>query len=109
MFILFFFCGCAAVSSQHKSSSAGTDQDAVSAVKSLANSLSGKELNDRQIKELSKDIQKNKDTQSAIKSVSDAVGSKNVNVFYCPVDGERFSARVKSCPAHQVLLKKVEE
>ena len=77
MFILFFFCGCATVSSHHKNSSAETDKDAVSAVKALADSLSGKRL--------------------------------NVNVYYCPVDGERFSARVKSCPAHQVLLKKVEE
>ena len=77
MFILFSFCGCATVSSHHKSSSAETDQDAVSAAKALANSLSGKKL--------------------------------NVNVYYCPVDGERFSARVKVCPTHQVLLKKVEE
>ena len=75
--ILFFFCGCQTVSSHHKSSSVETDKDAMSAVKAIANSLSGKRL--------------------------------NVNVYYCPVDGERFSARVKVCPEHHVLLKKVEE
>ena len=59
--------------------------------------------------ELSKNIQKDKQAQSAIESVTDAMISNRAAVHYCPVDGERFSPRVKICPTHQVPLKEVEE
>ena len=59
--------------------------------------------------ELSKNIQKDKQAQSAIESVTGAMISNRVPVYYCPVDGERFSPRVKICPTHHAPLKEVEE
>ena len=59
--------------------------------------------------ELSKNIQKDKQAQSAIESVTGAMISSRTAVHYCPVDGERFSPRVKICPTHNVPLKEVEE
>ena len=61
------------------------------------------------LEKLSHDIQKDKQAQSALESVTGAVISHRIEVYYCPVDGERFSPRVKICPVHQVPLKKVEE
>ena len=61
------------------------------------------------LKELSQDIQKDKQAQSAIESVTEAMSSNRIAVHYCPVDGERFSPRVQVCPTHHVLLKEVEE
>ncbi len=113
VFILFFIYGCTTVSSHNEKtslrSSSETNKDALSAAQTMANSLSGKNLTDQQIKELSRDIQKNKDTQTAIQSITRAVSSNRVKVHYCPVDGERFSFQVKVCPQHHVLLKEVEE
>ena len=59
--------------------------------------------------ELSQNIQKDKQAQSAIESVTGAMISNRAAVRYCPVDGERSSPRVKICPTHQVPLKEVEE
>ena len=59
-------------------------------------------------KKISQDIQKDKQAQSAIESVTEAMSSNRSAVHYCPVDGERFSPRVKVCPTHHVLLKEVE-
>ena len=61
------------------------------------------------LEELSQNIQKDKQAQSAIESVTDAMISNRAAVHYCPVDGERFSPRVKICPTHNVPLKEVEE
>ncbi len=61
------------------------------------------------LKELSQNIQKDKQAQSAIESLTQAISSNSVAVHYCPVDGERFSWRVKVCPTHHVLLKEVEQ
>ena len=91
------------------SASAQKDKEALSALETVANSLSGKNLTDQEIKALSKDIQTNKETQSAVKSITASVSSHQVKVNYCPVDGERFDSRVKACPRHKVELKEVEE
>ena len=64
---------------------------------------------DSPLKELSQNIQKDKQAQSAIESVTGAMISNRAAARYCPVDGERFSPRVKVCPTHHVLLKEVEE
>ena len=61
------------------------------------------------LKELSQNIQKDKQAQSAIESVTGAMISNHIAVRYCPVDGERFSPRVKVCPTHQVPLEEVEK
>lgn len=61
------------------------------------------------LKELSQEIQKDKQAQSAIESVTEAMSSQRIMVYYCPVDGERFSSRVKVCPTHHVPLKEVQD
>ncbi len=61
------------------------------------------------LKELSQDIQRDKQAQSAIESLTQAISSNSTAVHYCPVDGERFSPRVKICPTHHVLLKEVQQ
>lgn len=61
------------------------------------------------LQELSQNIQKDKEAQSALESVTEAMSSNRIAVYYCPVDGERFSPRVKVCPTHHILLKEVEE
>src|SRR3989338_115477 len=43
------------------------------------------------LEELSQNFQKDKQAQSAIESVTEAISSNSAAVHYCPVDGERFS------------------
>lgn len=111
---LFIMGGCATgphqmIKDPNKQAPKETPQDVVSALEKVAGSLSGKELNEKEIKTLSTDIRANKDTQSALQSITSALGQDRSGVKYCPVDGKHFNPRVLVCPEHNVKLKEVEE
>ena len=111
---MFIMGGCATgahqrISDKNRQAQTETPQDVVSALEKVAGSLSGKELNEKEIKNLSTDIRANKETQSALQSITSALGQERFGVKYCPVDGKHFSSRVMVCPEHNVKLKEVEE
>ena len=111
---LILFFGCAAGGSHAGWESAvrqpvETRAETVSAVKSVAEGISGHELSDEELNDLGRRIQKDPETQSAIQAITGAMGSEPPVVKYCPVCGKRYSSGFKECPIHHVPLKEVEE
>ena len=92
-------------------SSAQTEstQEAVSAMKSVTEAVSGRKLTDEELKELELKIRKDKEAQSAIQSITGSMQAASPKLKYCPIDGKRYSPRLKYCPNHkEVPLKDVE-
>ena len=90
-------------------SSQETPQDVGKALQSITGNLTGKEMSEEDLRELSRQIQKDEEAKSAVEAVTTAVGGGVVSAKYCPVDGKHFSADMKTCPAHKVELVPIED
>lgn len=77
------------------------------AVGQVADAITGQELTDEQKRKLTKDIQSDKDTQSALNVIADAMDLKKIVIKYCPVDGQRYNPSVENCPVHKVKLEEL--
>jgi hypothetical protein len=97
------FTGCQSV----PKSGPESDQETLQAVGSATEALTGKQLTEEEKRQLLRDLQKDEDAQSAMKSISGALDVKQTGIKYCPVDGRRFSADVIDCPDHKVQLKEL--
>ncbi len=86
-----------------------TKEDVYSALESVGSAIRGKKLTQEEIKEISKDIQKDKAAQSAISEVTGTYSQNQGVIKYCPIDGKHFSPHLKFCPEHQVELKESQE
>ena len=106
--VLICVAGCSTMSSQQKREVLRKEQEATSALKAVAGGLSGTEVKDEDLKNLAQRMQKDKEAQSAVKTLTNTVASSEVAVKYCPVDGKRFSGRLMECPEHHVKLIPVE-
>lgn len=101
--------GCATGAKRKAQTASGeTAAEVTSALEAVAGSISGKKLSQSEVDALSKDLQTNEETKSAVDSLTGALSGGQPAVYYCPVDGKRFSSRVKTCPEHNVTLKKLE-
>ena len=58
---------------------------------------------------IARDVRKDPATKSAVEAITRAVSGGLSDVRYCPVDGQRFSGKIKICPVHHVELKSIEE
>ena len=76
-------------------------------LRQVAGALSGQELTDEQKKKLVSDIRKDKEAQSALRSIAGAMDMKQAAIKYCPVDGKRFSPDHDICPVHKVKLEEL--
>jgi hypothetical protein len=110
---LVLISGCAttgqktSAKSVNGSQSLETTNDVQSALQSVAGSLTGQEVSQEDLKKFSEQIQGDKEAKTAVKAVTNAMSGQRC-VKYCPVTGKRFSCRLKYCPEHGVLLKKIE-
>jgi len=86
-----------------------TSQEAISAMKSVTSSISGEKISDEDLKSLDKELKKDEEAQSAVRTITDALSEKRVIIKYCPVTGKRYSPSLKKCPIHGVELIVVEE
>lgn len=96
--------GCVTTPSKKGPAVAESSKDVLNAVGQVADALSGQSLSDEQKKKLIKDIQKDKEAQSALRSIADGMDVKKTVVKYCPVDGKRYSVDQEVCPEHHVRL-----
>lgn len=103
--ILIFLTGCQTLSSKQQAKT----KEEMEAMRSIAGAVSGKQLNDQEFKDLAQQVQKDPQAQSAVGAITGSLGGETVRVKYCPVDGQRFSSRIKECPDHHVELKYVDE
>ncbi len=80
-------------------------QEVVSAMENVLGAVSGKNVDQKQLENLGKQIQKDPQAKSALQAISDSVSGQGKAIKYCPVDGERFSPKFETCPVHHVPLK----
>ena len=104
-----FFTGCQTTHPKNGTQDAGSMQETLDAVGSVTGALAGKELSESEKRKLLRDLQKDKEAQSAMKSISGALNVKQTGIKYCPIDGKRFSADLDECPEHKVKLKELTE
>jgi len=83
-------------------------EDVQEALTAVAGALSGRELSEKEKRNLEEQIRTDKDAQSAVQAISGAVSGKDVKVKYCPVGGERYAPHLKTCPVHHVPLEMVD-
>lgn len=106
LFLLFFTCaGCAATSSSVKGPAGESREEVISAMEKVVGAVSGQEVSEKDLRELGKRAQTDPQTKSALEAVSGSVSGQAGGVKYCPVDGERYSAKFLECPVHHVPLK----
>ena len=109
--IWFFLClviaGCQTAPARKTSHARESTKEMLNAVGHVADELAGQELTNEQKKKLLRDIQKDKDAQSALRSIQGAMDIKQAAVKYCPVDGKRYSCDLQICPVHKVKLQEL--
>ena len=100
-----FLTGCQ--STQLAISEEETPEDLKQAIGSVAEALSGEELSEEEVGELTNQIQNDPEAQAAIKSISDSF-SEEVRVKYNPQTGERFAPHLTHDPVTGVELKELD-
>jgi hypothetical protein len=107
LFLSIILAGCQTAPGKSAVSSKESGRDVADAVGQVAGALSGQDLTDEQKKKLVNDIRKDKEAQSALRSIAGAMDIKQAAVKYCPVDGKRFSPDHDICPVHKVKLEEL--
>jgi len=110
--VIFIIAGCVSLS-PHKKKLTGTPtirrrKDAFNTIKTVSEVITGKKLNEDEVVNLTKSIVKDKEAQTVIKEIGDAVIPGKVKVKYSPVTGKRYSANMEYCPETGVKLLPVE-
>jgi len=100
--VVFLLTGCQ--TTPKVASSTETREDLEEVFSTVAGALSGKKLNEEEIRNLEEQIKTDEEAQSAIQSITDSVGGIAPVVKYCPVTGKRYAAHFESCPQHHVPL-----
>lgn len=85
-----------------------TTQESREAIESVVEALAGQELNDKDIRQLTNQLRKDKDAQTAIEAITETMDPTAVKVKYSPATGKRYSASVEYCPETGVKLLPVE-
>lgn len=110
IFSFMFFAGCAS-SSQTKANvvrvqaPGESPQEVARAMENVLGAVSGKTVDQKQLENLGKQIQKDPQAKSAVQAIRDTVSGQGKAIKYCPVDGERYSPKFETCPVHNVPLK----
>ena len=105
-FVILLLSGCTTTSPvQSQEETKGDVREAFSAV---AGALSGKPLDEDDLKSLEKQIRTDEEAQTAIQAITGSVGGQAPIVKYCPVTGQRYAAHIEYCPEHNVKLEIVE-
>ena len=98
--------GCQSTSSL-KSGQESKD-DIETALGSVAAAMSQKQLSDKELKQLAKDLRKDKEAQSAVEAIGQSIQPNQMKIKYCPVGGERYASSLSVCPVHKIELKFVD-
>jgi len=110
-------CGCATTSQRQSKQDVkavlNTSEeeniiDAATALGSVSEAITGKEMTEDELRGLAKDLRTNEETQSAVKKIADSLEGKNIVIKYSPATGKRYSADMEYCPETGVKLLPVE-
>ena len=101
--LIICLCGCQTAPQKP----VATQAETVSAMTTMTQGLTHKPVTEAQLKDLAKQVARDPQAQSAIRSINTALSAQHT-VKYCPEDGQRFSADITWCPDHKVKLEWVE-
>jgi len=82
--------------------------DAASALTSVTNSLSDKNMTEQELYEAARKMKDDPDAQQALEAISTSFDRKQVQVKYSPATGKRYSAALEFDPETGVRLLPVE-
>lgn len=82
--------------------------DVISAFGTVTEGLTNQSISQKDLKNLSVQVQKDPKAKSAVQSINQALNVQQTGIKYCPTDGQRFDSSVDMCPVHHVKLKVVE-
>ena len=82
--------------------------EVVSAVEAVVGAMSGKDLDQRDLRQVAQQVKKDQQAQTAVEAIANSLSSRGI-VKYCPVDGKRYDPHFEKCPEHGVILQKIEE
>jgi len=105
--VLICFIGCA--SAQKSAAMKKEDEEAMSALRNVASAVSGQEIQEKDLQDLGRKIQRDPEAKSAVQAITNSLSGQGQVIKYCPIDGERYSPKFTICPIHQVLLKTIDE
>ncbi|MFA5087811.1 MAG: hypothetical protein WC552_02115 [Candidatus Omnitrophota bacterium] len=98
-------CGTARVKKDSGQSVASPARaDSISALQSVAEAVSGQEIDAKGMRDLSRQIQQDKDAQAAVESITSVLSGQKIGGKFCPVCGQRYGSRVKNCPVDGAVL-----
>ncbi len=109
---LFVLAGCATSANKknvRQAASAESAEEVSAALQSIVGAVSGQKVDEKKLRDLAQEMKKDKTTEAAVQSVTEALTGTNRVIKYCPVDGKRFGGKVETCPEHNVLLENLEE
>ena len=106
IFTILFLSSCASTTHNTGQESSREAQSAASAV---VGAVTGAKTDEKDLRELEAQIRRDPQAQSAVESITQGMTDPSAAGKYCPVDGERYSAKFDMCPKHAVPLKNIEE
>ena len=106
MILLSCVTGCQTMSRRRHSLETGGDGRR--ALVSMTEALAGRALSEEEIRHLEQQIKTDKEAQTAIQSIADAVVGQQARAKYCPAGGEHYAPHLAVCPLHKVPLKTME-
>ncbi len=77
----------------------------MSAASAVLGAVSGQDVTEQDLKNLAQQVQKDKEAQSAVESISGVFDPSRPKIKYCPVCGKRYRFTFEECPVHHVPLK----
>ena len=107
-----FVGGCQTTSAAKKKTGAGqpeTSRDVESALQAVTGTLSGQQIDEAGLRDLSRQIQKDEKARTAVEAVTGAIQGKEIKAKYCPLTGKHYSAGLDLCPEDGAKLVPIEE
>ena len=86
-----------------------TSRDVESALQAVTGTLSGQQIDEAGLRDLSRQIQKDEKARTAVEAVTGAIQGKEIKAKYCPLTGKHYSAELDLCPEDGAKLVPIEE
>ena len=108
--LLVFSCGCASLNPPPDQPRPATErQETVSALQSVGQAVSGRQLTEEDLAAVARQMQSDEDARQAVETITESLSGGAAKVKYCPICGRRYSPHMKTCPVHGVELKELTE
>lgn len=100
---------CATSARKPVNSAGETQEEVISALESVTGAIASPGGEKIEAKKLIKELRKDPEAQSAMKSIAEGIAPQRRVIRYCPTTGEHFGPNVEYCPGTKIPLVEVEE